>query len=307
MPVPPLLDDLSQLGLAGHDFFDPPEALLECLSRELGIAKLDYWPWNRGDLSLEAYRELLAKYEIDVYCVNLDTSQGRFGKVETEQTVGEAARLALAEARAFNAPFVQVYADRADGDTRADRVNTLVRQLTPIANECHEQGVMLVLENNFDARNVDAALENFSRSPSDLKEIVEGVGPERLGITLDPVNFVMTGHDPIESYDVIAPYVGNIHLKDCVALQTRDTGEGRKVLRDGESRFARSVPVGAGDIDWPAFVAHVDRAGFTGWWTVDPFCDPDDALAWTRQSLEFVRGGAAGAPIPSEQLRKEQP
>jgi sugar phosphate isomerase/epimerase len=298
MPVPPLLDDRSRLGLAGHDFFDPPEALLECFAREFGITKLDYWPWNRGDLSLEAYRELLAKYEIDVYCVNLDTSTGRFGKLETEQAVSEAARLALAEARAFSAPFVQVYADRADGDTRADRVRTLVRQLTPVANECHEHGVMLVLENNFDARNVDPALENFSRSPSDLKEIVEGVGPDRLGITFDPVNFVMAGHDPIEAYDETAPYVGNIHLKDCVALETRDAGDDRKVLRDGETRFARSVPVGAGDIDWPAFVAHVNRAGFSGWWTVDPFCDPEDVVDWTRQSLEFVRGDSAVAAVP---------
>jgi sugar phosphate isomerase/epimerase len=304
--MPPLLDDVSRLGLAGHDFFDPPETLLESFVRELGIAKLDYWPWNRGELSLEAYRELLAQYEIDVYCVNLDTSRGRFGRLDTEQAVSEAALMALAEANALNAPFVQVYVDRADGDTREDRIETVVRQLTPVANECHEHGVVLVVENNFDPRNVDPALENFSRSPSDLVEIVERVGPDRLGITFDPVNFAMTGHDPIEAYDETAPYVGNIHLKDCVAITTRDTADDRKVLRDGDRRFARSVPVGEGDIDWPALVAHVDRAGFTGWWTVDPYCDPDDVLPWTRQSLEFVRGDSAGAGVQFEQLRKEQ-
>ena len=50
----------------------------------------------------------------------------------------------------------------------------------------------------------------------------------------------------------------------------------------------------------------VDRAGFTGWWTVDPYCDPDDVLPWTRQSLEFVRGDSAGVGVQFEQLRKEQ-
>ena len=58
--------------------------------------------------------------------------------------------------------------------------------------------------------------------------------------------------------------------------------------------------------DWPAFVAHANRAGFSGWWTVDPFCDPDDVLAWTRETLAYVRGESTGATGAAGANRKEQ-
>jgi sugar phosphate isomerase/epimerase len=299
MPVQLLTEDLTRLGLAGHDFFDPPRQLLTCFTAELGIRNLDYWPWNRGELGIDAYRDLLGELGIEVYCVNLDTSRGRFGTERLEHAATEAALDAVDEAVAFGARYVQVYIERADGDSHAERIDNVTRPLARVARDAEAKGIVLAVENNFDHRNIDPQLVDFSRSPGALREIVELVGPDRLAITFDPVNFVMAGVDPINAYEQLGPFVVNVHLKDCVQIDERDDADDRKVLRDGDRRFARSVPVGQGDLAWPEFVAALTRAGFDGWFTVDPYCDPADVLDWTRQSLEYVRGTAAPATITS--------
>jgi sugar phosphate isomerase/epimerase len=295
-----LTDDLTRLGLAGHDFFDPPAQLLACFTAELGMRNLDYWPWNRGQLGVDAYRDLLAQHGVEVYCVNLDTSRGRFGTLRLENDATEAARDAVDEAVTFGARYVQVYIERADGDSHAERIENVIRPLARVASEAEGRGVMLAVENNFDHRNIDPELVDFSRSPEALGEIVERVGPDRLAITFDPVNFVMAGVDPIAAYEQLRPFVVNVHLKDCVQIDERDDADDRKVLRDGDRRFARSVPVGQGDLAWPEFVATLVRGGFDGWWTVDPYCDPADVLDWTRQSLEYMRGTEAYATTTGE-------
>jgi sugar phosphate isomerase/epimerase len=284
------MTDTSRLGLAGHDFFEPPAQLLACFVDQLRMHKLDYWPWNRGELEIDAYRDLLSRYEVDVYTVNVDTSCGRFGSAELAAAASQATRAALDDAVAFGAQYVQLYLDRADGDSHEEQLESLARPLAPLADEAHARGVMLAIENNFDPRDVDREQLNFSRSPSKLQELVERLGPERVAVTFDAVNFMMTGVDPVAAYRELATYVVNVHLKDCVPIEQPGGLSGRQVLCDGARRFARSVPVGEGATAWPALIAALDEADFQGWLTVDPYCDPEDVLAWTRQSLEHVRG-----------------
>jgi len=285
-----LIADGARVGLAGHDFFEPPSVLLARFVDELDVRKLDYWPWNRGDLDIDAYRELLAAHGVDVYTVNMDTSGGRFGTRELEAAASRATRVALDEAVAFGARYVQIYLDRADGDTHEQRLESVIRQLAPLAEDADRRGVLLAVENNSDPRDVDPEQLNFSRSPSMLRELVERVGPDRLAVTFDPVNFVMTGVDPVAAYRELAPYVVNVHLKDSVPIDGPDGLTGRQVLCDGTRRFARSAPVGQGTVAWPELISVLDEAGFQGWLTVDPYCDLEDAFEWTRRSLEYVRG-----------------
>ena len=63
---------------------------------------------------------------------------------------------------------------------------------------------------------------------------------------------------------------------------------GRDAL-SGADRRTQPAPVGRGSTDWPAFLAHLDAAGYGGWLTIDPIELTD-------------RRGAAGAGV--EYLRK---
>ncbi|MDO8209623.1 sugar phosphate isomerase/epimerase [Conexibacter sp. CPCC 206217] len=281
------------LGIAGHDFRGSPDALAAEFA-QLGVDKLDYWPSNRGALPLDDYRELLDRHGLTAYTVNQDTSRGRFGAPALERFAADATRTAIEEAVALEAPYVQLYLAPPPPERVAERVDDLARSLTPLAREAEAVGVTLVVENNFDHRAEDAARVNVARSPQALGELVEAVGRERLALAFDPVNFVLCDVDPLAAYETLRPYVVNVHLKDCVVLDSvADDGEDRRVLRDGDRRHARSTAVGDGALPWREILAGLATEGFDGWLTLDPYCDPEDVHEWSRRSLANIAALAA--------------
>lgn len=276
------------LGIAGHDFRGAPEELAQTFAG-LGLCYLDYWPYNRGETPIDEYRDLLRRADLEVYTVNISTSRGRFGDLGLEGPTAVAARRALAEAVAFGAPYVQIYLGPLHDVAVGQHVERLAQSLAPYVEQAANEGVTVVIENNFDHRGEDPAEANLSRSPETLRDIVQAVGADNLRITFDHVNFVMSGVSPQLAWDMLAPYVVNVHLKDCVVLDHSDHGTDRRVLRDGTRRFARSMPVGSGDLPWRETLRHLNEQGYDGWFTLDPYCDPDDVLAWSAASMEFLR------------------
>jgi sugar phosphate isomerase/epimerase len=284
-----------RLGLAGHDFVEGPEELLATFKDRLGIDKLDFWLGNRGSLEPAAYRELLDARGIEVFTVNADSSNGRFGSSSNEEAAATSVRNAIAEAGVYGCDLVQFYLAPPSAEDAHDPVGSLARSLAPVAAEALEAGVRLVVENNFDHRDEDGSRVNVARTPGAIRELIETVGPDRLAVTVDPTNFVMTNVDPVAALRELRPYLVNFHFKDCVPLDSVDdavaAGEDRLVLRDGRSGFARSVPVGQGALPWTELLAELDAGeGFDGWLTLDPYCDPEDVVAWTEGSVAGIDG-----------------
>lgn len=282
-----------RLGLAGHDFVEGPEELLTTFVDGLGIDKLDFWLGNRGALEPAAYRELLDARGVEVFTVNADSSNGRFGSSSDEAAAATSVRDAIAEAGVYGCDLVQFYLAPPAPEDAHDPVGRLARSLKEVAAEAHDAGVRLVLENNFDHRDEDPSRVNVARTPAAMRELIEAVGPDRLAATVDPTNFVMTNVDPVAALRELRPYLVNFHFKDCLPLDSVDdavaAGEDRLVLRDGRSGFARSVPVGGGALPWADLLAELDAGdGFDGWLTLDPYCDPEDVVAWTEGSVAGV-------------------
>jgi sugar phosphate isomerase/epimerase len=279
------------LGIAGHDFRGAPDELARTFAG-FGVGHLDYWRSNRGDLSLDAYAGLLRDAGLDVYTVNIDTSRGRFGRLDLEPAALEAFDVALAEAVAFGAPYLQIYLAPPRPEDAADRVRLLAESLAPAAARAADAGVTIVIENNFDHRAEDPEHNNIARSPQALREVVEAVGSDRLRLAFDHVNFVLCDVDLAQAWAVMAPYVVNVHIKDCAVLAEPSEGEDRRVLRDGQRRYARSTAVGEGELPWATILADLGAEDFAGWFTLDPYCDPEDVVAWSTDSFHYLRGVA---------------
>jgi sugar phosphate isomerase/epimerase len=79
----------------------------------------------------------------------------------------------------------------------------------------------------------------------ELLRLVEKVGPEILGITLDVANLTVMGEAPVEGSTRLSPYVHLAHIKDIFLIPTE-----KGLLR-------QMRPAGEGVIDWESILPAV--------------------------------------------------
>jgi sugar phosphate isomerase/epimerase len=82
----------------------------------------------------------------------------------------------------------------------------------------------------------------------EILQLIEAVGEDVLGVAHDPVNVVCRMEEPVAATRRIAPYVRQVHIDDAVLQLDRD--QVRRYL----------VPMGQGDLDWPAMLALTPNA-----------------------------------------------
>ena len=141
------------------------------------------------------------------------------------------------------------------------RAATLRETLRSLAAFGDRIGIALALEIGFDpAEAVRAYLAGFDTGS--------------LKVTFDPANLLMHGHDPLANLTPLTGLIAHVHARDA--------------RLSGLSRGLQEVPVGAGDIDWMAFTATLQVAGFNGFLTVDRE-QGEDRLADAIAGVKFLR------------------
>ena len=121
-----------------------------------------------------------------------------------------------------------------------------------------------------------------------------------VGVNLDPANFVMvTGQDPVEAVKLLGKHIVHTHVKDGIMLKKTDpkiiyehfaTG-GIEALNVAD--FFKEVPVGTGDVDFPAYIAALKAAGFDGYLTIERETgkDPEADIILAKNTIKrFVVG-----------------
>lgn len=95
--------------------------------------------------------------------------------------------------------------DRFRTDTRwPQQVSATAEVLRRLAPRLRDLGMKVAVENHADL-TVD-----------ELLALVESLGPEVAGVTLDTGNLAMRLDDPVRAVEKLAPWVLGTHLKDCV-------------------------------------------------------------------------------------------
>ncbi len=88
---------------------------------------------------------------------------------------------------------------------------------------------------------VNIALETGQETADTLLEVVGDINRANLGVNFDPANMILYDKgDPIAALRTLAPHVRQLHIKDAVATTT-------------PGQWGSEVPVGEGNVDWPAF------------------------------------------------------
>jgi 3-oxoisoapionate decarboxylase len=166
-----------------------------------------------------------------------------------------------------------------------DRLHEAVHQLLPV---CREYDITLAIENYFDLP--DQELASFVRQVNDV----------HVGVCLDTANSVGLLEKPLETAELLAPFVASVHLKDFV------------VRKPVMGYVVSGVPLGQGWLDAQGVLNLVRCAGRQPNVLLELWMDPAENHEatlrredeWVRQSLAYARGHLGLGPVHEQDIYK---
>lgn len=99
-------------------------------------------------------------------------------------------------------------------------------------------------------------------------EVLRVLEGSSVGLTLDTGHLLIGGTDPAELAAAWATRVNHVHAKD-VRLALAEAVRSGELTYTDAVRAGIYVPLGEGDVDFPAIAAALGAAGFDGWWVLE--------------------------------------
>lgn len=150
-----------------------------------------------------------------------------------------------------------------------DRMDAVGRALKTLGDHAAEHGVVLVVE-------------NYGIQSQHLLRILDVADHPQVKTLYDPCNYFRLGEDPSRALQQIGvDRVGYVHLKDAKKDDKRAPSELFKT-----SRWAPSLPVGDGDIDWHPILRRLESS-YSGYTAIE-YEMADDVLRGTYRSLSYI-------------------
>jgi len=108
-------------------------------------------------------------------------------------------------------------------------------------------------------RGVVLATETGPETASLLKKLLDSIGNPGLKANYDPANLVMVvGDDPVRGVYTLADYIVHTHAKDGIKLPDEN---GKKKWKE--------MPLGQGNVDFPAYLKALKETGYAGFYTIE--------------------------------------
>ncbi len=131
-----------------------------------------------------------------------------------------------------------------------------------------------------DSMNAHFAIETGPETAETLKCFLDELHSTGVAVNLDPANFVMvTGDDPAKAVHTLKDYIVHTHAKD--GRKLKDVApEIIYGLEEGDMLASDSfieLPLGDGDVPFPAYLKALDDIGFKGYLTIEREVGDDPA------------------------------
>ena len=136
------------------------------------------------------------------------------------------------------------------------------------------------------------AVETGPETSLTLKGFLDSLHSRGVSVNLDPANLVMvTGDDPVQAVYNLREYIVHTHAKDGVKLYDKDPEMIYGVKEDPivTSPSFEEVPLGAGSVPFPAYLAALEEIGYRGYLTIEREVG-DDPAADIALAVRFLRG-----------------
>ena len=114
------------------------------------------------------------------------------------------------------------------------------------------------------------ATETGPESGASLAAFLNLVDSPGAKVNYDPANLCMAGYDQIGDVQALKDYIVHTHAKDGIRDEPKE------------------VPLGKGDVDFPAYMAALREIGYSGYLTIERECG-DDPLADIIEAINFLQ------------------
>ena len=149
-----------------------------------------------------------------------------------------------------------------------------------------------ILSEYADSMQSHFAIETGPETASVLKPFLDGLHSKGVAVNLDPANLVMvTGDDPVQAVHTLGDYIVHTHAKDGRKLLDKDPeiiyGLVEEEIKTG--RAFVELPLGEGDVPFPAYLAALEEIGYEGYLTIErevgdqPVVDIQTAVNYLKQ------------------------
>lgn len=126
-----------------------------------------------------------------------------------------------------------------------------------------------------DSLDAHFAIETGPETASTLKMFLDDLHSTGVAVNLDPANFVMvTKDDPVQAVYTLKEYIVHTHAKDGKNIfpVPAEVVYGVRPGHEGEVPTGPSfieLPLGTGDVDFPAYLKALDDIGYKGFLTIE--------------------------------------
>ena len=141
-----------------------------------------------------------------------------------------------------------------------------------------------------DSLDAHFAIETGPETAVTLKSFLDSLHSTGVAVNLDPANFVMvTGNDPVQAVYTLKDYIVHTHAKDGRRNYYRDP-EAVYGLAEDEMLASPSfieLPLGDGDVPFPAYLKALDEIGYHGFLTIEREVG-DNPEGDIRKAVDFL-------------------
>ena len=220
----------------------------------------DVAPDALGATGRREFRNLLRSYNQELAALNVPLRNG-LDVSENLQPRLEHVRKVMQLAFDLGARRVVVPCPKIPEEATTPRAQTLRESLLALGPFGDRMGSVIALEIGYDASEK-------------VKSYLTGFDTGSLKITYDPANMLLHGHDPIANLSILKDFLSHVHARDARSASL--------------SRGLHEVPVGAGDVDWMAFMVTLQVLEFEGFVTVERE-QGENKLADVANGVKFLR------------------
>ncbi len=171
-------------------------------------------------------------------------------------------------AKALGADMVMTHIGFVPEDPNEPKYTELLPVLRDIAAHCASLGQ-------------DFCFETGQETPVTLLRTIAALGMDNVGVNFDPANLLMYGKaNAVDAVDTLAPWIRGVHIKDGLYPV------------DG-SKLGDEKPLGTGQVDFPAFLAKLEKLGYAGSLCIEtevPAAERPAAVGAAKRQLEAWLG-----------------
>ena len=140
-----------------------------------------------------------------------------------------------------------------------------------------------------DSLRAHFAIETGPELSAVLKTFLDTLHSAGVAVNLDPANLVMVaGDDPVKAVHNLKEYIVHTHAKDGRMLRRVNP----ETIYNGTLDFAEApfieLPLGQGDVDFPAYLSALNDIGYTGYLTIEREVG-DDPEGDIRLAVNFLQ------------------